>query len=128
MNEVCTDNRFDLIKKYKNALMNFDEVDLYDYDSPIKTLAEQISQESDDGVLKAVTRVGIDINKEELIKALQYDRNQYKKGFDDGVKVGVRNRDNQIVRCKDCKYRGIHDCPFPDGPDDWYCPKGEGNV
>lgn len=27
----------------------------------------------------------VDINKDELIRALQYDRNQYEKGYHDGV-------------------------------------------
>ena len=34
----------------------------------------------------------IEVNKEELIKALHYDRNQYNKGFEDGI--------NSVVRCR----------------------------
>lgn len=83
--------------------MNFDDeklIDLYDYDSPIRTVAKQIAREFDDGVFKVVTETGIDVDKEELVKALQYDRNQYEKGFNDGAKA----RDARIVRCKDCVY------------------------
>lgn len=105
--------------------MNFDEakhkpLDLFGYDSPIRVFAKNIAQDFDGRVLKEIREMGIYVDKNELIKALQYDRNQYEKGFDDGVKVGVRNRDNQIVRCKDCKYwatpfngeemRDIHVC------------------
>lgn len=35
--------------------------------------------------MKAVQSVGFDINKEELTKALKYDRNQYEKGYADAI-------------------------------------------
>ena len=34
--------------------------------------------------MKAVRKVGVNVDKYELIKALQYDRNQYTKGYEDG--------------------------------------------
>jgi hypothetical protein len=40
----------------------------------------------DDQALLAVRNVGIDVDKYELAKALQYDRNQYEKGKVDGIK------------------------------------------
>ena len=77
-------------------------------------------------IYKAVMNVGVNVDKEELIKALQYDRGQYQKGYKD--------RDDQIVRCKDCVNRGTSRCPChysgdpyidwtPD--DDWFCADGE---
>ncbi len=45
-------------------------------------------------ILKAVQNVGVNVDKDELLKALQYDRNQYQKGYAD--------RDSEIIRCKDC--------------------------
>lgn len=38
----------------------------------------------DNEVVTVVQRFGFDVNKEELTKALQYDRGQYEKGFADG--------------------------------------------
>ncbi len=35
-------------------------------------------------VMKAVRKVGVNVDKGELIKALQYDRDQYTKGYEDG--------------------------------------------
>lgn len=35
-------------------------------------------------ILRAVQKYGINVDKEELLRALQYDRNQYEKGYDDG--------------------------------------------
>lgn len=38
----------------------------------------------------------------------------------------------ELVRCRDCKRKGTHDCPIYAGslggfvlPDDWYCANGE---
>lgn len=56
------------------------------YDSPIKIIQTQIQMQMDGEILKAVQGVGIDVNKEELVKALAYDRKQYVKGYKDGVK------------------------------------------
>jgi hypothetical protein len=41
-------------------------------------------QEEEKMVIKAIEKVGINVDKGELIKALQYDRNQYTKGYEDG--------------------------------------------
>lgn len=41
-------------------------------------------QEDENMVMKAVRNVGVNVDKGELIKALQYDRNQYSKGYEDG--------------------------------------------
>ena len=79
-------------------------------------------------IYKAVMNVGVNVDKEELIKALQYDREQYQKGYKD--------RDDQIVRCKDCKWwhesethNGYGDCGQANGitlkSSDWFCADGE---
>lgn len=47
-------------------------------------------------IISAVRRVGIDVNKEELVKALAYDRGQYEKGYEDALK------EHGIIYCKDC--------------------------
>lgn len=57
------------------------------YKSPIEKiygeLQTQMVQEDENMVMKAIRKVGINVDKEELIKALQYDRNQYTKGYED---------------------------------------------
>lgn len=40
--------------------------------------------------VNAVQRVGVNVDKDELIKALQYDRGQYDKGYADGYKEAIR--------------------------------------
>ena len=67
------------------------------YNSPINTFIQEITDElnkaTDEFVLKEVVKVGITVDKEELIKALHYDRDQYiagyKAGFEAGKHAGV---------------------------------------
>ena len=58
------------------------------YKSPIDKiygeLQTQMEQEDEKMVMKAVRKVGVNVDKESLIKALQYDRKQYTKGYEDG--------------------------------------------
>lgn len=67
-----------------------------EYLAPIKViydkLAYEASTELDNNVVKAVQRYAIDVDKDELFKALAYDRDQYNKGFADGFKAGKKDR------------------------------------
>lgn len=54
------------------------------YEAPIKLIKQQMETEIEGMVLRAVQRVGVDVNKEELMRALEYDRGQYTKGYRDG--------------------------------------------
>ena len=65
------------------------------YQSPINIIMGQMNTSYENGVFKAVQNVGINVDKDELLKALQYDRRQYQKGYSD--------RDSEIVHCKDCR-------------------------
>jgi len=62
------------------------------YESPIemiqRTINEQMKQEEDRYVYEIEQQVGFHIDKGELIKALNYDRDQYNKGYSDGKAVG----------------------------------------
>lgn len=66
------------------------------YESPINILKDAtdkiLKQYNDDIENKIVyeieERYAIDVNKEELIKALAYDREQYSKGYADGRHEG----------------------------------------
>lgn len=89
--------------------------------------ATKIHDDQTECIIEACMKMGINIDKEELLRALQYDRGQYEKGFADGIKA----RDEEIVRCKGCKYRDDDDfCTgrgYPNAlvPDDGFCDKGE---
>ncbi len=66
------------------------------YQSPIEVFQTQIQNQIEGEIYKAVIKVGVNVDKDELLKALRYDRDQYQKGYTD--------RDSKIVRCKNCKY------------------------
>ena len=72
------------------------------YKSPIDMLIadiqHQIAEQQDEEIYKAVVSVGINVDKDELLRALQYDRGQYEKGYADG-KVDATA---ELVRCCDC--------------------------
>ena len=62
------------------------------YESPITVFMEQavksITERRDDEICSYITeKFNVDVDKEELIKALSYDRGQYEKGYADGLKV-----------------------------------------
>jgi hypothetical protein len=61
------------------------------YESPItiterivNKAREQMENDITNNILTATAEYGVFVNKDELIKALQYDRNQYNKGYADG--------------------------------------------
>ena len=70
------------------------------YTSPIKLVTNQIIMELDNDVVNAVQKVGIEVDKQELIRALKYDRDQYDKGYADGYNankwIGVDDRMPEI--------------------------------
>jgi len=63
------------------------------YESPITVMTDQITRqinmEYDNAVMKAVVNVGVVVDKEELLKALKYDRDQYAKGYDEGYSKAI---------------------------------------
>lgn len=65
------------------------------YNSPIDTIVTQIQMQHkaqlENDIFKAVQNVGVNVDKDELLKALQYDRGQYDKGYKDGIEVGIRD-------------------------------------
>ena len=96
------------------------------YESPIKLITSQITSELVQGVdgeiFKAVQKVGVMVDRDELLRALAHDRGQYEKGYAD--------RDAEIVRCKDCIFpkNGICHNAKTFGAiikDDWFCADGE---
>jgi len=63
------------------------------YESPIAMIAEkmatEIAEKFDGEVLTAIRKYHVDVNKDELVKALAYDRGQYEKGYADGFADGL---------------------------------------
>lgn len=77
------------------------------YESPIKVeWNHRLAEEAEEAIRKLMNdeeahimykvNLVVDVDRDELLKALQYDRHQYEKGYAD--------RDAELVRCKDCKW------------------------
>ena len=62
-------------------------------------IAKYIAGETDKLVLESCVKVACDVDEEELLKALQYDRGQYEKGYADGK----RDAAPRWVRCEEDK-------------------------
>lgn len=58
---------------------------MYDYKPLINVITSGLRTEVDNNIIKTIMDVAVDVDKDELIKALQYDRNQYEKGFSDAT-------------------------------------------
>lgn len=56
----------------------------YNYKSPIEIVEGEVELFVEDKILKAVQEACIQVDKDELLKALAYDREQYEKGYHDG--------------------------------------------
>lgn len=120
--------------KYDFASMPTIE-ELSSYESPIQVVCREMQNTFDSDVMKAVLSYGISVDKDELIRALQYDRDQYGKGFADGLHVNLGEDVAPVVRCKDCEKEGRFDCPlayiekqtlcFVNHDADFFCADGE---
>ena len=100
------------------------------YESPIKVIQGELETQLEGEILKAVHRVGVSVDRDELIRALRYEREQYQKGFDDARAAAV-----VVTRCKDCEHlvnatvngNGFLICDISDmetAPDD-FCSHGD---
>lgn len=60
------------------------------YESPVKIVLDQLKTEQENHIFNFIQGIGVSVDKEELLKALQYDRDQYQKGYAEGYLYGVR--------------------------------------
>ena len=121
------------------------------YKSPIElvnSFTPMTVQRYDDAIMTEVlARVDVIVDKEELMKALQYDRNQYMKGYQDGLSYaepkpseanwgpyGYQEEDYRwLGQCLNCHARIYYDnfCPHCEAklikPDreKWWMPEEE---
>ena len=51
------------------------------YESPINIIISKLCTKLESDCVKSVQSYGFDVDKEELAKALNYDRKQYEKGY-----------------------------------------------
>lgn len=65
--------------------INYEDMLSNMYESPIRTFQKQLEMRYENGIMNAVAEYGIHVDKDELVKALNYDRNQYDKGYSDAI-------------------------------------------
>lgn len=109
------------------------------YKSPIELLVTNVTQsienETEEMVFKAVQKCFPNVDRNEMFRALKYDRDQYEMGYADGKNEALYF----IVRCEDCKHRtqlmgkppfGFYACSHDKGlgdnvKEDDFCSYGE---
>ena len=77
--------------------LNIDKA-LMNYESPIEVISKRMRTTVEDGIFNAILEQGISVDKEELIKALRYDREQYEKGFNDGCIGATKEIKREVAR------------------------------
>lgn len=87
------------------------------YEPPITLYMNEIQTQIEDNCLKAVQSYGFNVDKDELKKALDYDRGQYDKGYADARKRYERPRGEWITDergyvCSECGALHSDDYPF----------------
>lgn len=66
------------------------------YESPIDIVVGEVQFKFEQDVMKAIQSYGICVDRDELIKALQYDRHQYEKGFADACKLNTKGERKSV--------------------------------
>ena len=87
----------------------------YKYQSSIEMIQGEMGAYMDGEILKAVQNVGINVDKDELLKALAYDRDQYNKGFHDA--------EPEVGRWEEIHIFSIAEATTIDMLQSTYCPK-----
>lgn len=75
---------FHINKESVSKLFPRAEIDILGYESPINIIIGCMRTEQENNIYKVIRDYGVAVDKEELIKALQYDREQYEKGYING--------------------------------------------
>ena len=76
------------------------------YESPISIISQMVNeqirevqnQEENAIVAEISKKIGVDVDKDELIRALNYDRHQYEKGYVDGRLFGIHEVMSKVKR------------------------------
>ena len=85
-----------------------------DYRSPIEIYTQEpIFKEMEDGIVRATVNCGVHVDKEELLKALAYDRGQYERGYEDAKRIYKRPIGEwRIDEPEDSGLGTIYKCPY----------------
>ena len=68
---------------YKSPIELF-ELDLTN--SMVEKAMKDVQKQREEHIIQVIKQCGVNVDKDELIKALQYDRKQYNEGYYDGYR------------------------------------------
>lgn len=89
---------------------------MFGYMPPVEVIFGEMKTEFEDNVMRAVQSYDINVDKDELVRALNYDRNQYQRGFDFAVSLLKDELEDFSNWCKDGRKEGVDfvlDCVIP---------------
>ena len=69
-------------------------------DNMINEIARKKTEDTENYIYECIQNIGVAVDKDELVRALQYDRDQYNKGYNDAKKEIERmlyDMSNEIV-------------------------------
>jgi len=72
--------------------------DISGYESPIRMIVGEMETKMEADTMYVIQHYGIDVDKDELIKALQYDRDQYNKGYRNGYEAGYDRAKEEVLK------------------------------
>ena len=92
-----------------------DKLGKFKYECPIQInttekIASSLREAEEQYIIRYLQNMQIIVDKDELIKALQYDRDQYQKGYRDAISRETSSwelydgLEPRIFRCKRCQY------------------------
>jgi hypothetical protein len=91
---------FKISKESVDKVFPKKDIDITGWESPIDVVMGQMRMERETtlegDIYRAVQEYGITVDRNELILALQYDRNQYNKGFANGYHKGASDVAREI--------------------------------
>lgn len=74
------------------------------YDAPISICRENVETSIDNEIFKAIYDVGIYVDKDKLLQALNADKTRYEEAFEQGRIAGIK----EVMRALDIiSYKGI---------------------
>lgn len=127
------------IKEIKNVFVPYDSPIDAIFQSTIDNMASAFAKSVDDGVMTAVVKAGFHIDKNKMEQALSQDKCRYEAAYRRGYTDGYTKREDEIIRCRDCEWRGNkkkcilafvadkQEFPlfFYDQRGEWYCADGK---
>ena len=115
-----------------------DNINFSNYENPLQKIIGEtvnyIQQEEENEAIAHITKtLGYHIDKEELVKALNYDRDQYAKGYKAGLNadrwIPIKTRPLTEEEQKRHPYDSfIYDCPLPNDGQEVLITDCYGNV